>query len=369
MCQELNCKSCQRNDSVSVILKLVDYCNFDCDFCRYPHNKYPNTMSFDTYKIIVTKACEYNISQGNNRLSIIYHGGEPLLWGIDLFKRAIKFQNELKKKNPKLAFRNSIQTNGSLLNQEYIEFFKMNHFNIGISIDGPDEINFHKNDAGNHIVFENMKKLHEAGCSFGILSVITNEHAGWADRYYDFLMENDIHSLGFCYCIYDEEKQETVKNEVLSEFLKRFFDRYFYGTYKLSVREFDSVVKLCLGAKTNACTYSYRSGCGNYFSIRPDGDVLFCDPYTLGKKALGNILNCSFFDIKQNPELLGIIEDAKNSITKVCNKCEIYAICGGGCYRNLFGGETNAFCTTFKVLYPYIKDTVSRSMQEDKSYM
>ena len=243
MRQEFNCISCQRNDSVSVILKLVDYCNFDCDFCRYPHNTKQNKMPLDTYKSIVAKACEYNISQGNNRLSIIYHGGEPLLWGIELFEKAIEFQNELKKKYPKLAFRNSIQTNGSLLNQKYIDFFKLNHFNIGISIDGPNEINFHKNSTGNQIVFENMKKMREAGCSFGILSVITNAHVGWADKYYDFLVDNDIHSLGFCYCIYDEEKKITVKNDILTEFLKCFFDRYFYGHKIAYAYELGEIIK------------------------------------------------------------------------------------------------------------------------------
>lgn len=361
MCQELSCKSCRSNDSVTVILKLVDFCNFDCDFCRYPNNKERNIMSFDMYKMIITKACEYNISKGINKLSIIYHGGEPLLWGKEMFTKAILFQNELKEKFPKLRFRNSVQTNGSLLNQGYIDFFKENNFNIGISIDGPDEINFHKNSTGNRIVFENMKKMQDAGCNFGILSVITDDHMGSASKYYDFLVENNIHSLGFCYCIYDEEKKMTVKNEVLTEFLKDFFDRYFYGTYKLSVREFDSVMKLCLGTKPNACTYSYRSGCGNYFSIRPNGDVLFCDPYTLGKDALGNILIDSFFDIKNKPELLDIIQKAKDSITNVCKKCEIYDICGGGCFRNLFGGETNKFCDTFKVLYPYIKEVINKS--------
>lgn len=361
MCQELNCKTNYQKDSVTIILKLVDYCNFDCNFCRYSHNSQRNLMSLDTYRTVVAKACEYNSSHGVDRLSIIYHGGEPLLWGMTLFEEAIRFQNELKEKYPKMIFRNSIQTNGSLITQKYIDFFKLHNFNIGISIDGPDEINFHKNNSGNKIVLENMKKIREAGCDFGILSVITNDHAGWADRYYDFLIENDIHSVGFCYCIYDEDKKITVKNDILTEFLKCFFNKYFYGTYKLSVREFDSVMKLCLGVKANACTYSYRSGCGNYFSIKPNGDVLFCDPYTLNNDALGNIHFNTFFDIKNRPELLHIMEDAKNSITNICHKCEICDICGGGCYRNLFGEKTNIFCDTFKTLYPYIKEVINKS--------
>lgn len=112
------------------------------------------------------------------------------------------------------------------------------------------------------------------------------------------------------------------------------------------------------------CTFSYRTGCGNYFSIRPDGDVLFCDPYTLGKKALGNIETESFFDIVSKPELLTIKKDARNSVIAECNKCEIKDICGGGCYRNLFGGEKNVFCETFKTVYPHIQESVLK-MRED----
>ena len=360
-CQEHN----SNNDYITVILKLVDYCNFDCEFCRYPHNKFRRSMSFETYKTTVEKACEYNIAHGCNRLSIIYHGGEPLLWGIDKFKSALKFQQDLKEKHPKLEFRNSIQTNGALLNQEWITFFKEHGFDIGISIDGPDEINFHKDSNGNQIVFDNMRKLREGGCHFGILSVITDKHAGWADKYYDFLVENDIHSLGFCYCVYDEEKKITVKNEILTDFLLRFFDRYYHGNYKLSVREFESVIRLCLGRKTNACTYSYRFKCGNYFSIRPDGDVLFCDPYKLDKKEFGNIITETFFDIKAKPELIEIVQDARLSVVKECKKCEIRDICGGGCYRNMFEDNKNAFCDTFKIVYPHIKETIAKGIVAD----
>lgn len=364
MCQNHNCQHIKSNNHVTVILKMVDYCNFDCDFCRYPNNKNRNTMSLETYKVIVQKACEYNIHNGCNRLSIIYHGGEPLLWGLDRFKLAIQFQDELRAKYPYLRIRNSIQTNGSLLNHEWIDFFKKNQFNIGLSIDGPDEINFHRNSSGNQIVFDNIKLMRKLDCHFGILSVITDKHAGWADKYYEFLVDNEIHSVGLCYCIYDEDNQITVKNKILTDFLTRFFERYFHGEYRLSVREFESVIRLCLGGKANACTFSYRSGCGNYFSIKPNGDVMFCDPYTLDKPALGNILTETFFDIKVKPELQVIIEGARQSIDNKCKQCDIFDICGGGCFRNLFGGNQNSFCETFKIVWPYIKETVTNRQQQ-----
>lgn len=353
-------------NQITPIIKVADYCNFTCDFCRYPNNPNKSLMPFSTFRTIVEKACNYNISNGNYQLSIIFHGGEPLLWGYENFTFAIELQKELIQKYPKLVFRNSIQTNGVLLNDRWIDFLSENNFDIGISIDGPEEVNFHKGPTGNKIVLENIHKLSQKDCKFGILSVITNAHAGWADKYYDFLVEHNIHSVGFCYCMYDEETKSTVSNKILTDFLKRFFIRFFEGEYQLNVREFDNVFKLCLGLHTGSCTFAKRQRCGNFFSIRPNGDVFFCDPYTLNVPPLGNILNDTFSDIKVKPELLKIITSSKEGALKECNNCEINSICGGGCYRASFLNGKNAFCDTFKSLYPYI-ETIVHSFSQKRS--
>lgn len=356
------------HNQITPIIKVVDYCNFNCDFCRYPKSSNKSTMSFSTFKTIVEKACEYNISKGCYQQSIIFHGGEPLLWGYDNFKFAIELQKELSEKYPKLVFRNSIQTNGSLLNDQWIDFFSENDFDIGISIDGPEEINFHKSSLGNNVVLDNIHKLSQKNCRFGVLSVITNEHAGWADKYYDFLVQNDIHSVGFCYCVYDEDKNITVSNKILSDFLKRFFVRFYEEEYQLNVREFDNIFKICYGIDTNSCTFAKRQSCGNFFSIKPNGDVFFCDPYTLNVPPLGNVLNETFSDIKSKPELIRISISARESALKECNNCEIKSICGGGCYRNTFPNGKNAFCDTFKSLYPYI-ETFFHAFQKEKTLL
>mgnify|MGYP003466838510 CR=1 FL=1 len=362
---ENNCTKCNGKDYVAVILKVVDYCNFVCDFCRYPNNENHSAMAFSTYKAIVEKVCDYNLAHGCNHIQIIYHGGEPLLWNYQNYVDAIALQKELTAKYPSLRFKNNIQTNGSLLNQQWIDFFKANNFNIGISIDGPDEINFHKNALGNHVVLDNIRKLSQEGCKFGILSVITNEHAGWADRYYDFLVENNIHSVGLCYCVYDEDKHITVNNNILTEFLQKFFIRYFYGNHKLNVREFESVIKKSLGAPSKLCTFAMRHSCGNYFSIRPNGDVQFCDPFTLGKPAVGNILTETFNDIKNKPDVLSMINRARIGVRNTCDQCEIRNICGGGCFRHTIDDGSNVFCETFKAVYPYIEKIIHAYKEKD----
>lgn len=353
--------NCNEHNHITPIIKVVDYCNFTCDFCRYPGSRNKSSMPFSTFRTIIEKACDYNISNGCYQLSIIFHGGEPLLWGYENFVSAMELQKKLMEKHPKLVFKNGIQTNGALLDNQWINLLSENNFDIGISIDGPEEINFHKGPFGNKSVLDNIQKLSQKNCKFGILSVITNNHAGYADKYYDFLVENNIHSVGFCYCVYDENKHITVSNDVLTDFLKRFFVRFFEGEYQLNIREFDNVFKLCLGLRTGSCTFSNRQRCGYFFSIRTNGDVFFCDPYTLDMPPLGNILMETFSDIKSKPELLKIVLSAKEGFIKECSNCEIKNICGGGCYRNTFSEGKNAFCDTFKSLYPFIETVVHSS--------
>lgn len=361
---KVKCEICKSNnmerDFVTVIVKVVDYCNFECDFCRYYLNQNRKKMSLNvvTFKKIIHKACEYNISRDMRHLTVIFHGGEPLLWGIENFKSAMDIEKEFEQKYDGFRFINNIQTNGSLINDEWAVFFNDYNFSIGISIDGPDMINFHKNSAiSENVVLNNIRLLSEHNCKYGILSVITEKHKGHADDYYDFLVRNEIHSVGFCYC-FDSEGEDVVKNETLTSFLIRFFDLYFNGNYKLHVREFEYVMKLCFGIRIEGCTFDFRRSCGNYFSVRPNGDICFCDSYNLQEEALGNILEDDFEIIKKSQRLADILVDVRLTGDNACNMCEIKEICGGGCARHVFPNGEHAFCDTYKVLYPYIYEKV-----------
>lgn len=94
-------------------------------------------MPFSTFRTIIEKACEYNFSNNYYELDVVFHGGEPLLWGSENFRLAIELQKELAVKFPKLVFRNSIQTNGALLNDQWIEFLHDNNFDDYITLNVP----------------------------------------------------------------------------------------------------------------------------------------------------------------------------------------------------------------------------------------
>ena len=353
-------------DFVTVVVKVVDYCNFECDFCRYyqtqKEGRCGKTLQMDTFKKIIKKACEYNYKKGLKHLTVIFHGGEPLLWGLNNFTEAIQYENIIKETYSGFYFVNDIQTNGSLINDEWADFFYNNNFSIGISIDGPEDINFHKGkEISNNEVIENLRILDNHRCKYGILSVITEKHYGKAREYYDFLVKNEIHSVGLCYC-FSTNKVNLVSNKTLIDFLTELFNLYFNGNFKLHIREFEFVMKLSLGVKVEGCTFDYRRSCGNYFSIDSEGNIYFCDSYDLNEISIGNIDVLDFFEIKENPLFNSIVLKARKSALSECSKCSIQGICGGGCYRHVLPNGKHAFCETFRELYPYIEDTVKKEV-------
>ena len=347
--------------SLSIILKVVDYCNFRCDFCRYTlqANTSPKKMNIDLAKMCVHKAAMHNISQGKNFLHIIFHGGEPLLWEKKNYEKIFEFEKYLKKEFPDFFFFNSIQTNASLLDQDIAMLFLENDVDIGISIDGPEKINFHKNADTGVDIFSKINMLNDLKCNYGILSVITNSHKGCAKEYYEFIKANKIKSVGLCYC-FDPIGNFSIDNEILSDFLIELFDLYFFGTYKFRIREFDGVITKCLGHQTHNCNFRCREACGNYFSIFPNGEVHFCDAYEYKGYSLGNIIKSDFSQILASDTLNTILSSLVKNYNNNCKSCPILNLCGGGCFRNDMQNGKNYFCKSYLKTYTHIEKIVNQ---------
>lgn len=341
-------------DYITPILKLTECCNFTCEYCRYANNNMPDKIArYEDVEEYLSRCMEFNRSLSVDFLHVIFHGGEPLLWGKGNFKKILDWQ---KKQN--FRFINSIQTNGYLIDEEWCELFLNGNFDVGVSIDGPDGLNGHKlgNLNVNDMVIDKIKLLEKKGCKNGILSVITNNHVD-AKVYYDFLMENSIHSVGLCYCYQDEEN--AVDNQVLSRFLCDLFDLYFYGEYRIRIREFDCCIEKMLKGKSSSCHANERAGCGRYISILPEGDVRFCDSYDIDCIAFGNLLNDSVQKIVFTERYQREMTKARELISLKCKECEVYSLCGGGCYRNdLKNGLNNYFCESYRKVYRHIQECV-----------
>lgn len=345
------------------IIKLTCNCNYSCYFCRYANHRQRNSdMSVNDVKKIIDHVIEYNSKNKHKYAKFIFHGGEPLLWGIDRFKEIMSYQVE-KSKTHSIKLINSIQTNGSLIDEEWAVFFRQFHFQVGISLDGPVSMNGHYGRIDSYAslvqVKNNIKLLEKNNVEYGILSVITNNHFGKAEEFYNYWIDNNIKNIGLSFC-YNPKDEIVVELDELNVFLVELFDLYFHGKNELNIREFNNAIKKYYKKVKVACTSNCRENCGNFITIDHKGDVTFCDEYDLDKNNLvGNINRQSFEEIIISDKYQNIYRKSIRIISNRCIECEYLNICGAGCARNdINDGKENYFCRTYMTLYKHIQDTI-----------
>ena len=351
---------------ISPIIKVTEQCNFNCSFCRYSNHKQENgIISVNLVKKIMTESAEIN-SKSNKKVKVLFHGGEPLLWGIDNYREIIEFEKNLSKQYD-VIFLNSIQTNASLIDDDWINLILINRnsrnrINIGISLDGPIGTNAHY--SGDELrSFEKtimtINKLKSSGINFGILSVITEKHIkDGAKKYYEFLLSNNIKNCGLCYC-YNEDDNCSVDPERLGYYLVELFDMYFYGETRINIREFNGAIKAILTGKPNCCCHHQRERCGYFLSFLPSGDAFFCDPYNLRKNnGLGNISNSTILDLITCDTHQKLSATIRMQVDKYCKNCSVTDICGFGCPRTDIENGENYFCPTHRILYTHIAEVI-----------
>lgn len=292
-----------RQSFIIPIIKVTDSCNYSCDFCYYAQRKlHSPLMSRELCKKIIRECFLYNLKQGNNKMRIIFHGGEPLLQPLSFYEEIVNFEKKLAKDIRNFEFFNSIQTNGYHINQRLVNFFKQESFDIGISIDGPCDLNNHYNkeegqNSCSSTVLNNILLLQNANLPFGIISVITNNHLSRALDIYNFCKDNNFHDLSLNYCYNSEILSNTVENAGLQAFLKELFDLYFYGDYELNIREFNEMIAKAMGYCTDTCATCDRKNCGQYLSFDMQGNVFFCDSGYDKTTRIGNIIQSSIYEV------------------------------------------------------------------------
>jgi len=158
--------------SLSLIIKVVSACNLACRYCDadiYSNHR----MSLDTVSQIITKALDYA-----DHVEFIWHGGEPLLMGIQFYEKVVELQKRYKREGQTIE--NDLQTNGTLISQEWVDFFKANDFHVGVSLDGPPEVHnanrvFRSGQGSFEQVMRGIRLLKENGVKFRVLAVITSK--------------------------------------------------------------------------------------------------------------------------------------------------------------------------------------------------
>lgn len=352
-------------NQIQLFLKLTESCNYGCTFCRYAnHRRYDDGMSLSQIELLLRDCVRYNMQHGSSCVPVIFHGGEPLLFGLDRFEAIMEIEKQIAEAYP-VTFRNNMQSNGELLDEKWCEFLKRNNIRIGLSFDGPGDLNQHKplgsenSEAG---FPRKVRLLNQYEIPFGVLSVITPRHIGREKEFFDYFVTAGVRSLGLCYC-YNQEEDCSVDPGALGEFLINLFDICFQSSADLRIREFAEPVRRFLGQPSNYCGETMRCMCGSLMVVTPGGNVSFCDDYSPGRE-IGNINRQSFDELMEGETRQKMKAEDNAFIEMVCGKCPIRDLCGGGCSRCDLTNGSNYFCETYKMLYPYIHQQVMSILNE-----
>ncbi len=352
---------------INPIVKLTEKCNYSCDFCRYSkHRQYDTGTSEKLVIKMILECYEYNRLHNNKNMNVIFHGGEPLLYGAERLVQVL--QHVQKSISDDFLIEYSVQTNSSLISDEWIKVFKDYNFEVGISLDGPISLNGHYGENRDNAVYSAITKYHmlkENHINCGFLSVITDKHLERLNDFFAFYIDNRIDSIGLCYC-YNKFDGNCVNPQKLGEWLIDLYELYFNAPRKIKIREFDMITRRVLKHPRNACSMSCRESCGEYITITPVGKIEFCDDYDLDEgrsNSIGDLSDNTLLDILSNEKYQEMKINSLKIVEKKCIDCEVFDLCRCGCSRNDFENG-NYFCDTYKILYPYIRDRVQKYLKE-----
>ena len=344
---------------VSLMIKPASsLCNLSCEYCFYKdvtehrENICFDFMSKDTSETLIRKALEF--ADGEN-VAFAFQGGEPTLSGLDFFKSFTDTVKAFNIKNSRIFY--SIQTNGTLINDEWARFFKDNNFLVGLSLDGDlDGNKFRKKPSGQNSfyrILSTAELLKKYDADFNILTVLTGYCAENCERIYRYFRSKGFNYLQFIPCLRPFGSKETgelyMTGEQYADFLIKIFNLYVKdyvrGNYT-SIRQFDNLVRLYLGQHTEQC--GMMGHCTHQFVCESNGNIYPCDFYCTDEYLLGNIALQDFRELSE-------CETAKNFILESlktperCKNCKFYPLCrGGGCKRLR---ESADYCSAYKKFF------------------
>ena len=335
------------------------HCNLACKYCYYlEKNKlYPTAQRhLMSDEMLEQFTREYIEAQTMNQVLFTWHGGEPLLRSIDFYRKALSLQQKYAGGR---RIDNVIQTNGTLLTDEWCKFFAQNHWLVGISIDGPQPYHDHYRltAAGKPSwkkVMQGIKLLKKHGVEWNAMAVVNAYNVNHPLEFYRFFKENGCQFLQFTPIVERLTRHEdgrtlaslADKDEIsLSEasvapeqwgyFLCAIFDEWVRKDVgKIFVEIFDCTLANWMGISPGICAYSKE--CGHAGVMEHNGDVYSCDHFVFPEYKLGNIRDHSLIDMLYGEQQQEFSRLKHSSLPRQCKECDMEFACHGECPKNRF---------------------------------
>lgn len=369
------------------------HCNLACKYCYYlEKNKlYPTAQRhLMSDEMLEQFTREYIEAQTMNQVLFTWHGGEPLLRSIDFYRKALSLQQKYAGGR---RIDNVIQTNGTLLTDEWCEFFAQNHWLVGISIDGPqpDHDHYRLTAAGKpswQKVMQGIKLLKKHGVEWNAMAVVNADNANHPLEFYRFFKENGCQFLQFTPIVERQTRHEdgrtlaslADKDEIsLSEasvapeqwgyFLCAIFDEWVRKDVgKIFVEIFDCTLANWMGISPGICAYSKE--CGHAGVMEHNGDVYSCDHFVFPEYKLGNIRDHSLIDMLYGEQQQEFSRLKHSSLPRQCKECDMEFACHGECPKNRFMKDKygdsglNYLCPGYYHYYQHVAPYMDYMKQE-----
>ena len=369
------------------------HCNLACKYCYYlEKNKlYPTAQRhLMSDEMLEQFTREYIEAQTMNQVLFTWHGGEPLLRSIDFYRKALSLQQKYAGGR---RIDNVIQTNGTLLTDEWCEFFAQNHWLVGISIDGPqpDHDHYRLTAAGKPSwkkVMQGIKLLKKHGVEWNAMAVVNAYNVNHPLEFYRFFKENGCQFLQFTPIVERLTRHEdgrtlaslADKDEIsLSEasvtpeqwgyFLCAIFDEWVRKDVgKIFVEIFDCTLANWMGISPGICAYSKE--CGHAGVMEHNGDVYSCDHFVFPEYKLGNIRDHSLIDMLYGEQQQEFSRLKHSSLPRQCKECDMEFACHGECPKNRFMKDKygdsglNYLCPGYYHYYQHVAPYMDYMKQE-----
>jgi uncharacterized protein len=351
-------------------------CNLDCAYCYYlaKEKLYPGSDFRMNDETLESLSRQYIESQPVPEVTFGWQGGEPLLMGLDFFKRAVDWQVRYRGQNMRVI--NALQTNGTLLDDDWCRFFRQHGFLIGLSLDGPKTLHdSFRRDRRGAPTFERVMRglalLQKHRVDYNILSAVHTANVAYPLEVYRFFRDQvGAQFVQFIPIVRrDATSGQSLTGEEYGRFLIAIFDEWVRCDIgRVFVQTFDTALGAWLGQHPGLCVH--EPACGLGLALEHNGDLYACDHFVEPRHRLGNILETPLVDMVNSAQQRRFGLAKRDTLPSMCRQCAVRFACHGGCPKDRLltapNGEEglNTLCAGYKAFFAHIDRPMKMMVEE-----
>jgi uncharacterized protein len=363
-------------------------CNLACTYCYYLSKEqlYHESEFRMSDEVLESFTRQYIEAQRVPEVNFGWQGGEPLLMGLEFFQQATELQSRFRR--PGMRISNSLQTNGTLIDDDWARFFHDHDFLIGLSIDGPQEMHdAFRRDRGGGPSFDRVMKglslLKKYDVDFNILTTVHSANVHDPVAVYEFLRNEAatqfIQFIPIVKRINETGFQEGTEIEPYSvtgpeygQFLTGIFDEWIQRDVgQVFIQIFDVALAAWSSHKPGLCVF--EPTCGTAMVLEHNGDLYACDHFVEPRWSLGNITQAPL-SVLAGSEKQRRFGQAKAHLPEACLECDVRFVCNGGCPKNRiptpYEGRSglNLLCEGYKAFFRHIRHPMELMVEELRAH-